>query len=256
MNWLRSALKLGICILQFGLTAAIGGCAPMQFAKDGAGEEQLKQDSYVCDQEWERSPKTIVYKRDPFMNAYYRFSAGGRLQECLEHKGWRRTDGEVQAKKPDADTGQNQPRGQTAAEATAAPSTRGTLHPGVDATVASSNRGMLGVTSADSFEDAVSAYDRGDYTRAARLFRSFAEQGKARAQFYLATMYDDGRGVPQDFTRAYMWLNVASAALSGDEGKAAMKNRYHVVSQMTAAQIEKAQEMARRCQQSQFKECD
>ena len=35
-----------------------------------------------------------------------------------------------------------------------------------------------------------------------------------------------------------------------------MKNRYHVVSQMTAAQVEKAQEMARRCQQSQFVECD
>ena len=52
------------------------------------------------------------------------------------------------------------------------------------------------------------------------------------------------------------WPNVAAAALSGDEGKTAMKRRDYAASQMTAAQIEKAQEMAWRCQQSQFKECD
>lgn len=149
MNWLRSALKLGIFILQFGLTAAIGGCAPMQFAKDGAGEEQLKQDSYVCEQQWQRSPKAINLNRDPFMNVYYKFTAGARLQECLEKKGWRPTDGEVQAKKPDVDTGQNQPRGQTAAAAPATPSTKGTLQPGVDATAALSNRGKFGVVPAE-----------------------------------------------------------------------------------------------------------
>ena len=44
--------------------------------------------------------------------------------------------------------------------------------------------------------------------------------------------------------------------MSGDEGKREMKNRDSVASHMTAAQIGKAQEMARRCQQSQFKECD
>lgn len=35
-----------------------------------------------------------------------------------------------------------------------------------------------------------------------------------------------------------------------------MKNRDAMASEMTAPQIEKAQEMARRCQQSKFKECD
>ena len=145
---------------------------------------------------------------------------------------------------------------------------------------------------ADSYEDALSAFLRKDYALAAQLFRLIAEQGNAKAQYNLGLMYDKGqglpqddrealkwyrkaaeqgharaqgnlgliyakgRGVPQDFTRAYMWLNVASSALSGDEGKTAMKNRHHVVSQMTAAQIGKAQEMARRCQESQFKECD
>ena len=95
-----------------------------------------------------------------------------------------------------------------------------------------------------------------DFTLAARLFRPIAEQGNAKAQYTLVLMYDKGQGVPQDFVRAHMWYNVAAAALSDPEGKISMKNRNHVASKMTAAQIEKAQEMARRCQQSKFKEYD
>jgi len=148
------------------------------------------------------------------------------------------------------------------------------------------------IVAADSFEEAEFAYDRGDYTQAARLFSPLAEQGVASAQFYLGLMhekgrgvrqdyrtalrwfrkaaaqgyagpqnnlglmYERGRGVREDFVRALMWYNVAAAMLSGDEGKTAMKRRDRLTSQMTAAQIEQAQEMARRCQQSQFKKCD
>ena len=39
------------------------------------------------------------------------------------------------------------------------------------------------VAAADAIEDAAAAYNRGDYTRAARLLRPLAEQGNARAQF-------------------------------------------------------------------------
>ena len=66
-----------------------------------------------------------------------------------------------------------------------------------------------------------------------------------------------------DFPQQTNWVNVAGgrmdvagAMLNGDEGKTAVKRRDHLTSQMTAPQIEQAQEMARRCQQSQFKECD
>ena len=38
--------------------------------------------------------------------------------------------------------------------------------------------------------------------------------------------------------------------------KATVKNRDRAALQMTAVQIEKAQEMARRCQATKFKECD
>jgi TPR repeat protein len=148
------------------------------------------------------------------------------------------------------------------------------------------------MVTADSIEEAEFAYDRGDYTQAARLFSPLAEQGAASAQFYLGLMHEKGRGVRQDYptaltwfrkaaaqgyagpqnnlglmyergrgvrkdlVRALMWYHVAGALLNGDEGKAALKRRDHLTSQMTAAQIEQAQEMARRCQQSQFKECD
>ena len=145
---------------------------------------------------------------------------------------------------------------------------------------------------AASIQEAEFAYDRGDYTQAARLFRPLAEQGIASAQFNLGMMYAKGQGVPQDyqaalkwyrraaeqgnasaqnnlglmyergrgarqdFILAHMWSNIAAATLNGDEGKTALTRRDHVASQMTAAQIEKAQEMARRCQDTKFKECD
>ena len=69
-------------------------------------------------------------------------------------------------------------------------------------------------------------------------------------------MYSNGQGVPQDFVRTHMWYIVAAAASSGDEGKMAIKFRDRAASRMTAAQIGQAQEMARRCQETKFKECD
>ena len=145
---------------------------------------------------------------------------------------------------------------------------------------------------ASSLEEAEFAYERGEYTQAARLFSPLAEQGVASAQFYLGVMHEKGRGVRQDYptaltwfrkaaaqgypgpqsnlgliyergrgvrkdvVRALMWYHIAGTLLHGDEGKAAVKRRDYLTSHMTAEQIEQAQEMARRCQQSQFKQCD
>lgn len=152
--------------------------------------------------------------------------------------------------------------------------------------------GPESVVAAQSIEEAEFAYERGDYTQAARLFGPLAEQGVAAAQFYLGLMYEKGRGVRQDHStaqtwflkaaaqgyagpqnnlgliyergrgvrkdvvRALMWYTIAAAMLNGDEQKTAMKRRDDLTPRMTAAQIEQAQEMVRRCQQSQFKHCD
>lgn len=153
-------------------------------------------------------------------------------------------------------------------------------------------RAAVIVVAADSIEEAEFAYDRGDYTQAARLFSPLAEQGNASAQFHLGLMhergrgvrfdyptalkwfrkaaaqgypgpqinlgllYERGRGVRKDVIRAYMWYAVAADLLPGEKRKTAVTRRDYLTSRMTAAEIEQAQEMARRCQQSKFKECD
>jgi hypothetical protein len=53
-----------------------------------------------------------------------------------------------------------------------------------------------------------------------------------------------------------MWLTVAVAGSRGDDVKTATMNQATVASDLTAAQIEQAQEMARRCQESQFLQCE
>src|SRR4029078_5114409 len=46
-------------------------------------------------------------------------------------------------------------------------------------------------------------------TEAAMWFRVAASQGDAVAQFYLGVMYNEGRGVPQDYAEAAKWYKLA-----------------------------------------------
>ena len=90
-----------------------------------------------------------------------------------------------------------------------------------------------------------------DYKEVVRLYRLAAEQGYTPAHVGLGWMYYYGYGVLQDYARAHMWWNMASAA--GDAN--ATESRDLVAKKMTPQQIEKAQEMARACQASNFKGC-
>ncbi len=63
---------------------------------------------------------------------------------------------------------------------------------------------------AQTFEEAVTAYERGDYATAYRGFRSLAEQGDASAQHNLALMYLNSHGVPQDYAEAVKWSRRAA----------------------------------------------
>ncbi len=60
------------------------------------------------------------------------------------------------------------------------------------------------------FNEGVAAYKRGDYATALHEFRRLAEQGDAKAQFMLGTMYRKGLGVPQDHARAARWYRKAA----------------------------------------------
>ncbi len=73
---------------------------------------------------------------------------------------------------------------------------------------------LAGTAVAGPFEDAVSAYDRGDYATARREFRVLAEKGLAEAQFNLGLIYEYGQGVQQDYAEAVKWFR--RAAEQGD----------------------------------------
>jgi TPR repeat protein len=63
---------------------------------------------------------------------------------------------------------------------------------------------------AGPFEDAGRAYDHGDYATAARLYRTWAEQGHGNAQDLLGAMYEHGVGVAQDYGEAARWYRKAA----------------------------------------------
>ena len=70
--------------------------------------------------------------------------------------------------------------------------------------------------------------------------RRLAEQDDAEGQFNLGVMYARGRGVPEDYVRAYAWCNLA--AEKGYERAA--KARDSLRERMTAKQIARAQEFS------------
>jgi len=64
----------------------------------------------------------------------------------------------------------------------------------------------------ESLEQAITAYDRGDYGAAAALFASLAEDGNPTAQMSLGDLYYDGRGLPQSDDAAMKWYRKAADA--------------------------------------------
>jgi uncharacterized protein len=51
---------------------------------------------------------------------------------------------------------------------------------------------------------------RGDYATALRLLQPLADKGDGVAQLNLGVMYEDGEGVPQDYTEAVKWYRRAA----------------------------------------------
>jgi TPR repeat protein len=80
-----------------------------------------------------------------------------------------------------------------------------------------------------------------DYTKAVKWYRLAADQGEAEAQSSLGYMYMRGRGVPQDYVRAYMWFVIAAAT---QENKLTASTRDNIAQKMKPAHIVEAQRMA------------
>jgi TPR repeat protein len=75
--------------------------------------------------------------------------------------------------------------------------------------------------------------------------RAKAKQGDASAQFHLGFMYNTGRGVPQDYVQAHMWVTLAASTSQGEENERYAKPRKMIAENMTSAQIAEAQRLAR-----------
>lgn len=71
-------------------------------------------------------------------------------------------------------------------------------------------RGTEMHSDAGSFQQAVSAYQRGDYANGLRLLRPAAGKGDARAQDLLGHVYEEGRGIPPDLAQASKWYRLAA----------------------------------------------
>ena len=90
-----------------------------------------------------------------------------------------------------------------------------------------------------------------DYKAAVKWYTLAAEQGSAKAQYNLGAMYFNGQGVIQDNVYAHMWINIAGS--NGSEGAAAA--RATVANRLTAADLSKAQDLARNCVRKEYKGC-
>ena len=75
---------------------------------------------------------------------------------------------------------------------------------------------VAGIARAD-VDQAINAWKSGDYRTAVEGFKAGAQEGDARAQFYLGEAYNFGRGVLQDYAEALKWyrqsLNSANPCL-------------------------------------------
>jgi uncharacterized protein len=90
-----------------------------------------------------------------------------------------------------------------------------------------------------------------NYNEAAKWYRKAAAQGSKYAQSRLGYMYAMGKGVLKDYAYAHMWWNIVAS--SGDTRE--KENRDTIEKQMTPAQIAHAQDLARKCVESNFQNC-
>jgi TPR repeat protein len=69
---------------------------------------------------------------------------------------------------------------------------------------------LRGEAIAGPLEDARTAYKRGDFATALKIWRPRATQGVAFAQVNVGIMYYSGQGVPQDYGEAAKWYRLAA----------------------------------------------
>ena len=60
------------------------------------------------------------------------------------------------------------------------------------------------------FQAGMDAYNQKDYVTALKHWRPLAEQGHAKAQYFLGLMHANGQGVTRDYKEAVRWYRKAA----------------------------------------------
>ncbi len=96
-----------------------------------------------------------------------------------------------------------------------------------------------------------------DLVVAAKWYLRSALNGSTDAQFNVGLMYEGGRGVERDYARAYKWFDLATTAGGMRPNVAdAITARNRVATKLTAEQVTVAKDLAKKCKDSKFWECD
>jgi TPR repeat protein len=67
-----------------------------------------------------------------------------------------------------------------------------------------------GVAAAQDFAEGMRAHLQKHYGESRRIFHALADEGDARAQFMMGTIYEQGLGVPMDLATAARWYRLAA----------------------------------------------
>lgn len=86
-------------------------------------------------------------------------------------------------------------------------------------------------------------------SKALMWFQEAAAQGNAAAQASLGDMYQDGEGISKNNIKAFIWKSVAK-----QQGHYA--SLYRLKEELSVRQLNKAQELASKCYESNFQDCD
>jgi hypothetical protein len=103
----------------------------------------------------------------------------------------------------------------------------------------------------ENYQAGIEAYDSGDFQTAMEQAKLLAPLGNADAQFYMGKMYAEGKGTLQRNTYAHMWFNLASA----NGHREAAQERDVLAEKMTPVLVDKAQDLAAACMESDYKDC-
>ena len=90
-----------------------------------------------------------------------------------------------------------------------------------------------------------------DDEQAFKWYKLSAKQGNARAQRQLGNIYVGGKIVLQDYAKSYMWYSIAAA----NGSKVAADLRGQAADILTVEELSEAKKLARKCMESNYKEC-